>query len=1361
MKSGVDPKLSAAATISAARRALVAKASERWQTRRVDHSRNNRLLYFRPTKGSLELEAPREEPIQALLAGQKVSLPALVDAKAIPSAGQSLKIARKKAVENFEERGLSTLFLAFGSATWTPSDGGRPAAAPVLLLPVELERRGRESRDIAIESTGELELNLSLTYYLRREHGIDLKEEELLDGYPEDGDADVLGWVRAAFGAVLQRASTVPGFRIETRYVLGNFSFQKLSMLRDVKDAELLARHDLIAAIAGDAESRDKFRESRDDKVQPAALDRIPPTDEHLILDADSTQHAAIVAAGLGRSGVIQGPPGCGKSQTIANMIAGLVAEGKRVLFVAEKRAALDVVLERLRRSGLESLVLDLHGGELKKKAVASRLAAALDRFRSPPPVDDASIQDRFAADRATLIQYVEKLHAPTRISGLSTFEMQGELLSLRRAGVSGTTRWRGRALEALAGASADELIAQAARNSQLFLGIAPTAWVRSKVSTQAELGIAFDALEKALRAAHALRRCAGNYGKETGFEALASVGALEEASALVSRAKALLERFRAEIFGANTPRLAAEAAPARRGILARIWHFITDAAYRGAIRTLRALTIDGTIDSTGLAEAADEAANLLRAWASRSGGRERAPSVGPTHGEIEAGLRILVEARGVGSRLLPTDVIFAEDVEDLEDGLTILENERDSANLLPTIAALRRRFQELDLQKWVEEVTEKQVDPVGFPAHYRSAFLSSCLNDVMEREPCLGAFDGREHEAIVREFQALDKKRRELAARRVLRQQMEFAVRARSEYRSEDDLVKREANKTYRHLGFRKLVTDAPHVVSALFPCWMASPLSISHLVPADFKLFDTVIFDEASQVFPEDAVPALLRGHRAIVAGDRHQLPPTAFFADTDSDEDVAGDEGEVAGFESILDQMASFLDVWSLDWHYRSRDERLIAFSNREVYGGRLITFPGTAGASSVRLVEIPWRPGQTIAGQEHSSSPEVERVVELVREHARTRPEESLGVIAFGIPHQRRVEEALERACLHDPELAAFFERKGEEPCFVKNLERVQGDERDAILLTVGYGRDATGTVPLRFGPINSSQGYRRLNVAISRARRRMTVVSSFTHRDLDPSRVKERRGLEMLRNYLEFASHGGDRLPDRGGGQLPENAFEADVRAELERRGLQVEPQWGASTYVIDLVARHPTQPGRFVLAIECDGATYHSAPTARDRDRLRQNHLEALGWAFCRIWSTDWFRYRDREAERVVEAFARAVEAADLENRAPPEARKYPVELSLDAIGHNVVRDRLAPNEAQQVRAALNIRVGRESIDQYLPRELVSIVEHVCSDGVLRTNDELVEEVTRVLGFKRKGAKIVREIEAAILRAPGQRKSSG
>ena len=446
-------------------------------------------------------------------------------------------------------------------------------------------------------------------------------------------------------------------------------------------------------------------------------------------------------------------------------------------------------------------------------------------------------------------------------------------------------------------------------------------------------------------------------------------------------------------------------------------------------------------------------------------------------------------------------------------------------------------------------------------------------------------------------------------------------------------------------------LLDQARDVLFAAKPCWATSPLMVSQVLPAS-RLFDVVIFDEASQVTPADAVPSIMRAHQVIVAGDDRQLPPTNFFRQVgdgepeDDDPGVADEDALVSfgsGFESILDTLRPLLPTWPLTWHYRSRDERLVAFSNARIYGGALTTFPGVIRDDCLRHVVVAQDAGGgPEAGQEASVAGEAAVVVDLVLDHARRRPTASLGVIALGIRHAERIDEMLRLALADHPGLEEFFAEDRPEPFFVKNLERVQGDERDSIILSIGYGKHRDGRMRYHWGPLLRNGGERRLNVAVTRARQRLTVVSSFSSRDVDPDRVTS-AGARLLCDYLEYTDSGGvaaaGRAPERAG----LSPFDADVAERLAGLGITVAPRYGVGGYRVDFAAAHPAEPGRMVLAIEADGASYRDSRSARDRDRLRKEHLERLGWTFHRIWSTNWFSDPEAEVAKVQRAYQAAV----------------------------------------------------------------------------------------------------------------------
>jgi very-short-patch-repair endonuclease len=511
-------------------------------------------------------------------------------------------------------------------------------------------------------------------------------------------------------------------------------------------------------------------------------------------------------------------------------------------------------------------------------------------------------------------------------------------------------------------------------------------------------------------------------------------------------------------------------------------------------------------------------------------------------------------------------------------------------------------------------------------------------------------------------------------------------------------------------------------------------SPLVVSKILPAQ-RLFDLVVFDEASQVRPHDAVTSIMRGGQVVVAGDPKQLPPNNLFAwlEAESQDDDPTVQADLADYESILDVLEPVLPVHLLRWHYRSRDDRLIAFSNQHFYGSDLVTFAGCRQESPVRLDVVN---GTASPGSNGIAQVEVERVVELVRQHALVHPQESLGVIAFGSKQSDAIEQRLRSA--EDANLANFIARHdvSGRRLFVKNLERVQGDERDAVILSVGKAKSAAGVVTLNFGALGNEGGERRLNVAVTRAKSRLTVVSSFRPAELRPNATKN-PGPELLRQFLEFADAQGARTPSTVGRRLdtiPLNGFERSILQALTSRGIDVHPQWGIGNYSIDFALAHPSEPGRMVLALEADGDRYHRVPAARDRDRLRQEHLERLGWRFYRVWSSDWFRSPEIQAARIENAWRRAVEDAD---RLASLSEPAPVSIALDDV-------------PAVHRGPCPIRVPRDSIDDYTHQELITFFAWLLTDDLLLPEEDRLREALTPLGFQKLGNKIRSRMTSAL-----------
>ena len=569
----------------------------------------------------------------------------------------------------------------------------------------------------------------------------------------------------------------------------------------------------------------------------------------------------------------------------------------------------------------------------------------------------------------------------------------------------------------------------------------------------------------------------------------------------------------------------------------------------------------------------------------------------------------------------------------------------------------------QLGLDTFVDEMMRVRPFPEDVVAIFELRFYQIWLDSVLGEVPALERFQGQAHQRIVERFRKLDEGRHDQARRRIqtiLHQQRHGVFSAADDgditLARSLNLLKSEVYKK-RHRSIRSIVQRTAPAMLLVKPCWMMSPLSVSQYVESAGQMFDAVIFDEASQVCPEDAISAILRGKQVIVVGDSKQLPPTRFFdkvTDEDDEDEIIEDEGERPGrSESILQEFAGTgYRSRMLQWHYRSRHESLIAFSNAHFYQGRLHTFPtplsGHRDGVWLEYVED----GLYDRGRTRRNRPEAERVVDLIFEHVQRRPGQSLGVVALSMAQQTAIADALESRLKQHPELRAYESALWEDDSggfFIKNLESVQGDERDVIILSTGYGRDATGKVAQNFGPVIRKGGERRLNVAVTRARHRLIVVTSLRASDIRGENLSD--GARVLRDYLEYAEQGPAVLarqtvaaPASLASALPtfESPFEEAVYTALQARGLALDTQVGCSGYRIDLAVRDPANPGRYLLGIECDGATYHQSKTARDRDRLRQRHLENLGWRVHRIWSRDWVRSPANEVNRVLAALAEA-----------------------------------------------------------------------------------------------------------------------
>ncbi len=1048
----------------------VADATARWIDALVDHGGRNTLLFYRDLKvGTLDIARAEADPRKALLAGTPTLVTRLFPHEPLRTAAlRSARAIRNRVREVDEERGIHVGHLALGMATWNDPQGRTPAA-PVLLRRLDVRACGASEPDFTLHVADEVEVNAVLLHYLADELGVRVAPEDLLDPYGDLVYAPAVDRMREA-----APAHVADGFTVGHRAVLGTFSYAKLPMVADLRAAGgLLAGHDVVAAIAGDPEALHAV------STRPAAVaaaDDRDPAAERLVLDADASQQAVVDDVLGGRHLVVQGPPGTGKSQTIANLVASLVARGDSVLFVAEKRAALDAVVGRLERVGLDDVVLDLHDGGGGRRRVAKALADTLARAATTALPDGAMTAREVAARRHTLREHVRALHEPREPWGLSVYDAEVTLAGAPPAARTGVRLGRA-ALQGL-DPPARELhrarVGEYADLGGLTLTGADSAWVDALVDSPDEAVRALEAVRRLRGSAlPALRETMTRATVEVGLPAPHDVPGAADAAGLLSAVRNTLDAVQPQVWESPLDDLVAATAPRRwrREHGSRLG-WLERRRLRRQARDLRVDAERGP-DGVQLHRLLQQASLELAQWRRRSRDR-RTPRTGPTLGPaLEAHAAFEAELSAL-TTVLPAAGLAELGLSELESGLASLAREERVLARVPRLRELGRLLGEAGLGELVEELRVRGADATVAAAAYDAAVAESLRAELRLTDPRVGAFDGAAHDRAVEAFRDADVRHLAGAADLVRRAHAEHLLAARESHPDQAALVSAEAAKSRRHLPVRDLVRAAPDVLLAVRPCWAMSPLVVSQLLPAE-RLFDVVVFDEASQVPPGDAVPAIVRADRVVVAGDDRQLPPTTFFAALADDADAPADAVEAAlaqGFESVLGVLSAALPSRGLRWHYRSRDERLIAFSNAALYGGSLTTFPGVGGGDCLRHVRVRQEIG--VEGAD-SVAEEVRRVVELVLEHARTRPQESLGVITMGLVHADRVDGALREALRGARDVEAFFGEDVDEPFFVKNLERVQGDERDAVVLSIGYGRTAGGRLLHRFGPLNQAGG----------------------------------------------------------------------------------------------------------------------------------------------------------------------------------------------------------------------------------------------------------------------------------------------
>lgn len=1217
-----------------------------------------------------------------------------------------------------EEQGFNILYLAMGFLRWYESESSQTLReSPLILLPIELVRDDRRATfDLRARDT-EIVTNLPLQERLKADFGFEL---------PEIADDETFA-PEAYFDDLAERIENRTRWSIDRDGMqLGFFSFSKLLMMRDLEPAQwpegAFEDHPVLGGLLGGGFERSEPLFGPQEPLDP----RLAPSDLLHVVPADASQTRVIEEVRAGRNIVVQGPPGTGKSQTIANIIAGAAHDGKTVLFVAEKMAALSVVHHRLQKVGLGDLCLEIHSRAANKKLFLEELARTLNAGRAAPEMPEPPDALREARDRLNSVSSL--LHEPVLGYDFTPYWAMAEIARfvgrelqpprLARDGLAALDEATRRNLADRIKIYADLLESSGPRRSHPFAGVGSTSLQPTDLQrlepelrqvSEAIKQLQVTALHLAVLTSRAepsslpdcltlrdlLCAAAGRPADAQNATAVllsqASDPRLQEAlsagRAWVEAREAAGTRFAEPAFEISADKLRARLAPGVNSFWARLF-----GAYRAASKEL-ATVLSGPLPSAPAdrLQLVDELVGVQRRR------RELADEEGwlkEVLGSVWRGERtpftsLLAQAEWLGRIAAIVPSADAESVDRIsaaaagEPELTAALDGLASV-LNPLVVRLAINWPEGDgisLETLAKRIDAMRVALDRFGEWARLTHLSGELEtsglgslitmlDVGKISPdkavdeflyataearweaARAALPGMDElayldrHALVEAFRGLEAAR--LDETRLLVRSKHLA-QLPTGAAGQMGFLRGEMAKKRRHRPIRQMMKAAGQMVQRIKPVLLMSPISIAQYLPPGAAEFDLLVIDEASQVRPEEALGAIARCRQIVVVGDQKQLPPTSFFDRIAGSDDVELDEeaedevrtATATELESVLTLCeARGLNPAMLEWHYRSRDPSLIMVNNAEFYEHRLILPPSPVQNDPEYGLAFQRVPGVYTSRSRGTGRPgtnriEAEAVAKAVAEHARTRPDLSLGVVAFSKAQSDMLTEVLEVARRQDEILNDFLREGRSEDVFVKNIENVQGDERDVILISVGYGpADPNGRLTsMSFGPVNGEGGERRLNVLFSRARTRCVVFCSFDPNDIDTSRTS-RDGPRVLKRFLEFARSGQMAQP-QATGELPDSPLETDVADVIERLGYPCDHQVGAAGFRIDLGVRHPEQPGRYILAVECDGATYHSALWARERDRLRQDVLEGLGWRFHRIWSTDWFHRRTAEIERL------------------------------------------------------------------------------------------------------------------------------
>lgn len=1210
-----------------------------------------------------------------------------------------------------EENGANTLYLAIGFLKWFETDISKRAYyAPILLYPIEMIRKSSVKGYVIRFRDEEPQLNLTLLEKLRMELNIEIPS---LDVLPIDESGIDVKQVLNIFRSAI---ADKPNWDVVDHSYISLFTFSEFVMWNDLHSrGEEVIENPLITSLVEGSFTNDGHSMISPNEVDTCELENSAA----ILMDADSSQLAAIYSSVNGNSFVLHGPPGTGKSQTITNIIASALYQGKSVLFVAEKMAALNVVQERLKKVGLENFALELHSNKSRKSTILERFGETLDLQQNGKIKDLQKQRSILEEEKNSLRSVNEELH---RISenGFSIYDLISvyektsdcERLRVSEKAVSKVSVDYFREIEmkcegyALAYSKLDKVLNHPLERIQLT-----SLSMKERNSLQNDIEDIKKQLQSIIENPVADRMLV--WMSSTTLDAVQQVAILE--NKLINYD----QLFKQPIIEYNTDQIDSvienivEIGLRTEEIYNKItldydetifdfdatttileWRqseekwFLPKMLNQNAIlkkmrlysKNPKALTKERVIDLLNLLKEyknnwveieqymAIHQSKYLELWIGKSTNWSSfSKTLNDTKDVIEKVRSMEQETTSIDINRMVSDIFgalpsYANDKDNLGLFVNELEELINKANEvgelihsdiivssekieteISVLEEMLKYYNQIDY--WVDYFDKKtwfvqeELDNFISQVELDSTLVSQLSNRIKHSLSYNRIIEELDESANLRNFKSSDlevimdkyKKDIELTRKMTELDLLEKLVKEvpstslNVNVNSELGIMKKAVKNGGRGISLRKVFDSTPNIIRKIAPCMLMSPMSIAQYIDPSFPKFDLVIFDEASQVYTHTAVGAISRGNQLIVVGDPKQLPPTSFFKGNYEDDE---EEFEDIDQDSILDecQTVSMPELY-LNWHYRSRHESLIAFSNSQYYSNKLFTFPSVNDQiSKVKLVKVN---GYYDRGLSKENEAEADEIVKEVKRRLSNAElcKHSIGIVTFSSIQQRLIQNKLDEMFMKNPKLEEVA-NKMKEPIFIKNLENVQGDERDIILFSIGYGPDKGGKVTMNFGPLNQEGGWKRLNVVVSRSREEMIIYSVLQPEDIDLTRTSS-KGVYGLKRFLEFAKNKSGLSIDSSNALTIEDEVVNSVAQELRERGYDVDVNIGNSNFRVNVGIVDPRNSDSYLAAIIVDGKNSNMTPSIRDRHIVQPSMLEGLGWTIIHIWTLDWFKNKD------------------------------------------------------------------------------------------------------------------------------------